>query len=96
MRVAKVIGSITLSARLADVPPGRFVIVRPESAAALRDGEPATAEPLVAYDELSAGVGARVALSEGREAAMPFHPTRVPFDAYCAAIMDVVHVEGVA
>ena len=93
MRVAKLIGTVTLSARLEDVPDGRFVIARPESAVALRDGEPATAEPLVAYDELSAGMGARVALSEGREAAMPFDPRLVPVDVYCAAIMDEVHLE---
>lgn len=92
MRIAEVIGSVTLSRRLADVPPGRFLIVRPEPLETLRDGVPAHVEPVVAYDELSAGVGARVGVSEGREAAMPFHPRPVPIDVYCAAILDAVSV----
>jgi microcompartment protein CcmK/EutM len=93
MRVARVIGTVTLSSRLADVPPGQFLIVRPEDAAALLETAAPAAEPVVAYDELSAGIGARVAVSEGREAAMPFQPRRVPFDAYCAALMDTVHID---
>lgn len=92
MRVAEVIGTVTLSRRLEDIPPGRFLIVRPQSGAALRNQEPALAEPVVAYDEISAGLGSQAAISEGREAAMPFHPQRVPIDAYCAAILDTVHV----
>lgn len=92
MRVAEVIGSVTLSSRLADVPAGRFVIVRPQPLAALRDGAASTCDPAVAYDALSAADGARVAISEGREAAAPFHPGRVPIDAYCAALLDEVRV----
>jgi len=95
MRVGRVIGSVTLSSRLDDVPPGRFLIVQPEDAAALQAVGVPTAEPVVAYDELGAGLGARVGISEGREAAMPFHPRRVPFDVYCAALMDAVHVARV-
>ena len=45
-------------------------------------------EEIVAFDELGAGVGSRVAISEGREAAMPFHPEIKPVDAYNAAILD--------
>jgi len=96
MRVAKVIGTITLSRCLGNVAGGRFVIVQPESTEALRDDEPATGEPLIAYDEFSAAVGTRVALSEGREASMPFHPRLVPVDVYCAAILDRVHVDRLA
>ena len=47
---------------------------------------------VVIYDELSPGLGARVAFSEGREAAMPFHPRPVPIDAYGAAILDAVRM----
>jgi ethanolamine utilization protein EutN len=45
-------------------------------------------EEIVVFDELGAGVGSRVAISEGREAAMPFHPEIKPVDAYNAAILD--------
>lgn len=96
MRVANVIGNVTLATRLDEVPPGQFLLVQPAQAAALQGIEAADAEPVVAYDERSAALGSRVAVSEGREAAMPFHPRRVPFDAYCAAILDVVHVAAPA
>lgn len=92
MRVGRVIGTVTLASRLDEVPAGQFIIVQPEHQAALRAEAPAVAEPVVAYDERSAAPGDHVGLSEGREAAMPFHPRRVPFDAYCAAIMDAVRV----
>jgi microcompartment protein CcmK/EutM len=92
VRFVKVIGTDTLSRRLAEVPPGQLLIVQPESTAALQAAAPANAEPIVAYDEQGAALGARVAVSEGREAAMPFVPRPVPYDAYCAAIMDVVHI----
>jgi ethanolamine utilization protein EutN len=46
------------------------------------------AEELVLYDELGARVGSRIAVSEGREAAQPFHPEMKVIDAYNAAILD--------
>jgi ethanolamine utilization protein EutN len=66
--------------------------VQPEPLETLRDGVATSVEPVVAFDELSAGLGARVGISEGREAAMPFQPRPVPIDVYCAAILDTVHV----
>jgi len=93
MRIAEVIGTVTLSTRLEDVPPGKLLIVRPLGADALLAGSPSDATPVVAYDELGAGRGCRVAISEGREASAPFYPRRVPFDAYCAAIMDTVRID---
>ena len=94
MRVSRVIGRVTLSQRLADVPAGRFVIVQPLSAAALRCAAAADAEPLVAFDPLYPGMHDRVGITEGREAAMPFHPQPVPFDAYCAAVLESVQSCG--
>jgi ethanolamine utilization protein EutN len=92
MRIARVLGNLTLSSRLADLPPGQLLLVQPLSQEAIRGENEPQAETLIAYDERSASVGDRVALSEGREAAMPFHPVRVPVDAYCAAIMDEVDI----
>jgi microcompartment protein CcmK/EutM len=91
MRVGEVIGTVTLSTRVADLPPGNLLLVRPLDLDAIGAGAGAAAEPVVAFDQLSAGLGARVSLSEGREAAMPFHPTPVPLDVYCAAILDTVY-----
>jgi len=42
---------------------------------------------IVVYDQLGAGVGQNIAISEGREAACPF-PKPTPVDAYCAALVD--------
>jgi microcompartment protein CcmK/EutM len=93
MRIGKVIGTVTLSRRLNELAGGRFLVIAPESAEAIRDGTPPTSESIVAYDEISAGRGSRVAFTEGREAAMPFHPAPAPVDAYCAAILDDVQME---
>lgn len=88
MRMGRVIGSVTLSRSMPNLERARFIIIQPESEAALRDEATPDATPLVAYDELQPGVGDRVCFSEGREAAMPFHPLLVPVDAYCSALLD--------
>jgi ethanolamine utilization protein EutN len=92
MRIGKVVGSVTLSRKDASLPEGHFVIVVPESAEALRAEVPPRGTPLVAFDPMHAGRGARVAFTEGREAAQPFVPQAVPVDAYCAAILDDVQL----
>ncbi|MCP4246197.1 MAG: EutN/CcmL family microcompartment protein [bacterium] len=93
MRIGEVIGTVTLSRRLEEIAGERLLIVQPHSAAVIRDGAAAGGEPVVACDGVSAGLGSVVGFSEGREAAMPFHPRLVPVDAYCAAILDRVHIE---
>lgn len=95
MRIGAVIGNVTLSHRLESLAGGRLLLVQPLGAPALAGAGAAAAEALVVYDELNPGLGARVAFSEGREAAMPFHPRPVPIDAYCAALLDAVQIERV-
>lgn len=92
MRVAEVIGTVTLSRRLENIAGGRFILAQPMKTDEILRGSLPMAEPVVAYDELSAGVGLRIALAEGREAAMPLMPRSVPIDAYCAAILDNVEI----
>ncbi|MBN1589645.1 MAG: carbon dioxide concentrating mechanism protein CcmL, partial [Pirellulales bacterium] len=53
------------------------------------------ADEFTLFDELGADVGCRVAISEGREAAMPFYPDVKPVDAYAAAILDRIDVEPI-
>lgn len=90
MRIGEVIGTVTLSRWHPSLSGLRLKVVVPLSLADLQgEGNP-PAEELVMYDELGAGVGHRVAISESREAAMPFHPEVKPIDAYCAAILDTV------
>ncbi len=94
MRIARVIGTVTLNRKLAELKPARLLIAEALDGAAL-DGladhaRRATPMPesLVVYDDLGAGVGQLIAVSEGGEATMPFRPEKVPIDAYCAAILD--------
>jgi len=92
MRIAEVIGSVTLSRVHPSLVGARWVIGVPFSLKALREDREADGEDLVIYDNLGAGVGARIGFSEGGEAAAPFHPERKPVDAYCACILDTVVV----
>ena len=92
MRIGTIIGTVTLSRKIDELRDGRFLIVQPNSGAALRGQEQPTAETVVIYDELGAGTGTLVAFSEGREGAMPFYPDKVPTDAYCSALLDNVEL----
>jgi ethanolamine utilization protein EutN len=92
MRIAEVIGTVTLSRCHPSVSGFRWVIGVPLSLKALREGLPPDGEDVVIFDDLGAGSGSRIGFSEGGEAAAPFHPARKPVDAYCACILDNVSV----
>jgi microcompartment protein CcmK/EutM len=89
MRIAEVIGSVTLSRVHPSLVGARWVIGVPFSLKALKEDRP-DGEDLVIYDDLGAGVGARIGFSEGAEAAAPFHPKKKPVDAYSACILDSI------
>ncbi len=93
MRIGEIIGTVTLNRWHPSLAGGRFKLVVPLSLADLIGEGDEPAEELTLYDELGAGVGCRVAFSEGREAAQPFHPEVKPIDAYCAAILDTLNVQ---
>jgi ethanolamine utilization protein EutN len=44
------------------------------------------------FDELGAGRGAIIGISEGGEAANAFWGNKVPIDAYCACLLDRINV----
>ena len=92
MRIAQVIGTVTLSRAHPSVTGFRWTIGVPYSLKALRAGGPPDGEDVVIFDSLGAGTGSRVAFSEGGEAAAPFYPRRKPVGAYCACILDRVVV----
>jgi ethanolamine utilization protein EutN len=94
MRIGEVIGTVTLNRWHPSLAGARFKLVVPLSLADLSGQGGRPAEELTLYDELGAGVGCRVAFSEGREAAQPFHPDVKPVDAYCAAILDTVNIKA--
>jgi ethanolamine utilization protein EutN len=92
MRVAEVIGRVTLSKAHASLKPGRYVVALPMTAEALTAGSDARGEEVVAFDSLGASPGDLIGLSEGREAANPFGKEKTPLDAYCACLLDQVSV----
>ncbi len=89
MRIAKVIGTVTLSRVHRTLQGARWLIGVPYSLKALKTDVP-DGEDLVIYDQLGAGLGSRIALSESGEAAAPFFPEKKPVDAYCACILDQI------
>ncbi len=93
MRIADVIGTVTLSRPHPALQRGSFRLVVPLSLTDVAGTTPAEAEEIVAYDELGAADGSRIALSDGREAAQPFGKNIKPVDAYNAAILDHVDIE---
>jgi ethanolamine utilization protein EutN len=88
MRIAEVKGRVTLSRFHPSLRGGRFVLAFPMPASALCESSGARGEELVVYDNLGAGLGALIGASEGREAANPFGPNKMPVDAFCACLID--------
>jgi ethanolamine utilization protein EutN len=95
MRIAQVIGTVTLSRCHASFAGARLRLAVPLSLDELRapqNSQP-LAEELVVWDDLAAGIGSRIALTEGAEAAQPFRPHDKPVDAYNAAILDSIEIK---
>jgi ethanolamine utilization protein EutN len=88
MRIAEVIGRVTLSRIHPSFKGARFIVTLPTPLDALLEGSPNRGEEVVAFDELGARAGDLIGLSEGREAANPFGKTKTPVDAYCACLLD--------
>ncbi len=92
MRIAEVIGRVTLSRQHPSLKGGRFLVALPMPGEALVDGSARRGEEVVVFDNLGAGPGSLIGLSEGREAANPFGKARVPIDAYCACLLDRIDI----
>jgi ethanolamine utilization protein EutN len=88
MRIAEVIGTVTLSRCHSRLTGARWVIGVPFSLKALKKNQRPDGEDLIIFDNLSAGNGSKIAFTEGAEAAAPFHPEKKPVDAFCACILD--------
>jgi len=100
MRIARVTGTVTLGSKLPELAAGTLLVAEALDSEALRGvaNHAPRREPmpqsLVVFDELGAGEGQLIAVSEGREAAMPFTPRDVPIDAYAAAILDSIDMSA--
>jgi microcompartment protein CcmK/EutM len=91
MRLGKTIGTVTLVESHPAMRGGVLKLVVPLSVGDLAAGD-GPAEPRVAWDDLGAGDGQLVALSEGGEAAQPFRPEDKPVDAFIAALVERLEV----
>ncbi len=92
MRIAEVVGRVTLSRGHPSLPPGRLLLALPMTRLALLEGDAGRGEEVVLYDRLGAGPGSLIGLSEGGEAANPFGKLKTPIDAYCACLIDHLHL----
>jgi ethanolamine utilization protein EutN len=92
MRIAKVVGTVTLNRVHPSFVGARLRLVQPLSLAELRGAAP-QADEIVAWDEHGAGLGSLIAISEGAEATQPFKPDLKPVDVYAAAILDAVNID---
>jgi ethanolamine utilization protein EutN len=92
MRIAKVLGSVTLSRSHPSLMGATLKLATPYNNTELMSGSEPAGDTLVVWDELGAGVGSQIAISEGGEAAQPFRPDIKPVDAYNAAILDQINI----
>ena len=90
MRIARVVGTVTLNRCHPSFCGARLRLAVPLSLAELR-GATAQADEMVIWDDNGAGLGSLIAVSEGAEASQPFRPDLKPVDAYASAILD--HIE---
>ncbi len=92
MRIGEVIGRVTMSRLHPALRGGRFLIALPMPLAALTEDSPARGEEVIVFDNLGAGPGSIIGISEGREAANPFGKIKTPVDAFCACLIDQISV----
>jgi microcompartment protein CcmK/EutM len=93
MRIAEVIGTVTLSRCHPSVTASRWIIGVPFSLKALQAGLGPDGEAVVIFDNLGAGNGQKIAFAEGGEAAVPFVPEKKPVDAFCSCILDQLQLK---
>ena len=92
MRIGKIIGNLTLSRWHPTLGGAIYRLAVPLTLNDLAGRTPGAGEAIVVYDELGAGDGSLIAISEGGEAAQPFYPTQKPVDAYNAALLDDIQL----
>ena len=92
MRIMECIGKVTLSKCHPSLDGASWRIAVPLMHDGILGKESGRTEPIVIFDELGAGHGSLMAVSESAEAAAPFHPNTKPIDAYNSAILDHVNL----
>jgi microcompartment protein CcmK/EutM len=95
MRIMECIGRVTLGKWSPSLTSATWKIAVPLTHAGMLGDVEGRMEPIVIFDELAAGNGCRMAVSESAEASAPFHPHVKPIDAYNAAILDDINLEPI-
>ncbi|MCH2202298.1 MAG: carbon dioxide concentrating mechanism protein CcmL [Fuerstiella sp.] len=95
MRIMEAIGSVTLARCHPSLKSAVWKLAVPLMHEGLLGAESGRTEPIIIFDEMNAGDGSLLAVSESAEAAAPFHPDTKPVDAYNAAILDGINVEKI-
>lgn len=95
MRIAEVIGRITLSKCHPTLRGAMWRLVTPLTHKGLLGDASGRVEAFVVYDEMGISEGAKIGVSEGAEAAAPFHPNEKAIDAYAAAILENIEVDPI-
>jgi ethanolamine utilization protein EutN len=90
MRIGTVVGKVSLKRVHPALVGKRYVLVHPQSLAALAGAPQPAPEELIVVDELGAMPGTKVGFSEGAEAAAPFAPEKKPVDAYLGCIVEAL------
>ncbi len=93
MRIGKVIGTVTLSRCHPAFDGATLKMAVPMSLAELRGEVELGPDFLVVYDELGAGMGHDIAITEGAESSAPFRPELKPVGAYNSAILDRIELD---
>jgi ethanolamine utilization protein EutN len=93
MRIAKVIGTVTLNRSHPSFDGTTLKLAVPLSLDDLQSNNEPQADFEVIWDELGADIGCRIAMSEGPEAAKPFRPQIKPVNAANAAILDHLEID---
>lgn len=94
MQIYTVIGNVTLSRCHPTFSGGRLLATELCGSASIGGPVPVDPDLVVVWDDLGAGIGSQIAVSDGAEAAQPFRPLIKPVDAYNAAILDEVHFDS--
>jgi microcompartment protein CcmK/EutM len=94
MRIAKIIGTVTLNRPHETMRGATLKMAVPLTLENLQNPESKIRDEFeVVWDDLGAGIGDLIALADGPEACRPFRPNKKPVSAYCAAILDNVSIK---
>lgn len=95
MFVAKVIGSVVATQKVATMTGHKLLLVEPyRLEPATRDKLVPTGRTFVTVDPLGAGVGQMVLLCQGSSARLTPETGQLPIDAVIIGLVDTVDVEG--